>query len=88
MPNDIAIDSNRGETPAVDTREAEIMEALQPNPPRGKLYRAALLLGPARPVNSPLKLGTSPVSHGKWVLSRTRQVYWPLQITRSCPRLR
>ena len=32
IPNDIAMDGNAGETPAMDTLEAEKVEALQPEP--------------------------------------------------------
>ena len=55
IPNEVAMDANTAEIPAMDTLEAEKVDALQSEPSIEDAYRAALLLGPARPVNLPRK---------------------------------
>ena len=64
----------------MDTLEAKKVDALHLEPSIEETVQGStLLLGPAKPVNPLRKWGTSLVSQGRWVASRTPQAYWPLQ---------
>ena len=56
-PNDIAIDGNLGETPAIDTREAEKVDALQPKPSMGEAVPGSFVVGASQASQSPSQMG-------------------------------
>ena len=45
IPNDIAMDGNLAKTPAMDTKEAEKMDALQPEPSMGEAVQGSTVAG-------------------------------------------
>ena len=57
VPNDIAMDGNAGETPAMDTLEAERVDALQPEPSIDKAVQGSTVAGASQASQSPSQVG-------------------------------
>ena len=57
IPNDITMDGNLGETPAIDTREAEKVDALQLGPYMGEAVQGSTFAGASQASQSPSQMG-------------------------------
>ena len=57
IPNNIAINGNVGETPAIDTLEAEKVDALQPEPSTGEAVPGSIVAGANQASQSPSQMG-------------------------------
>ena len=58
IPNDIAMDGNTGETPAIDTLEAEKVDALQSEPSVEEASQGSTVAGASQASQSPLQVGS------------------------------